>query len=67
MTAYPVVLRLSGKRVLVVGGGAVAARKVEGLLAAGAAVTVVAPAVVAELRDAGRAGDRDRRAALPVR
>jgi siroheme synthase-like protein len=57
MTAYPVVLRLSGKRVLVVGGGAVAARKVEGLLAAGAAVTVVAPAVVAELRDAGARGE----------
>jgi siroheme synthase-like protein len=57
MTAYPVVLRLSGKRVLVVGGGAVAARKVEGLLAAGAAVTVVAPAVVAELRDAAARGE----------
>jgi precorrin-2 dehydrogenase len=57
MTAYPVVLRLSGKRVLVVGGGAVAARKVEGLLASGAAVTVVAPAVVAELRDAAARGE----------
>jgi siroheme synthase-like protein len=57
MTAYPVVLRLSGRRVLVVGGGAVAARKVEGLLAAGAAVTVVAPTVVAELRAAGGRGD----------
>jgi precorrin-2 dehydrogenase/sirohydrochlorin ferrochelatase len=57
MTAYPVVLRLSGKRVLVVGGGAVAARKVEGLLAAGAAVTVVAPTLVAELRDAAERGD----------
>ena len=57
MTAYPVVLRLSGKRVLVVGGGAVAARKVEGLLASGAAVTVVAPALVAELRDAAARGE----------
>jgi siroheme synthase-like protein len=57
MTAYPVVLRLSGRRVLVVGGGAVAARKVEGLLAVGATVTVVAPAVVAELRDAAGRGD----------
>ena len=55
MTAYPVVLRLSGKRVLVVGGGAVAAQ-VEGLLAAGAAVTVVAPALVVELRDAAARG-----------
>jgi precorrin-2 dehydrogenase len=57
MTAYPVVLRLDGKRVLVVGGGAVAARKVDGLLAAGAAVTVVAPMVVDELRDAAARGD----------
>ncbi len=57
MTAYPVVLRLSGRRVLVVGGGGVAARKVEGLLAAGAAVTVVAPMVVAELRDLAARGD----------
>jgi siroheme synthase-like protein len=57
MTAYPVVLRLSGKRVLVVGGGTVAARKVEGLLAAGAAVTVVAPSLVAELRAAAGRGD----------
>jgi siroheme synthase-like protein len=46
---YPVVLRLEGKRCLVVGGGAVARRKVEGLLAAGASVRVVAPAVDAEL------------------
>jgi precorrin-2 dehydrogenase len=46
---YPVVLRLEGKRCLVVGGGAVAHRKVEGLLAAGASVRVVAPSVVPEL------------------
>jgi siroheme synthase-like protein len=57
MTAYPVVLRLAGKRVLVVGGGAVAARKVDGLLAAEAEVTVVAPAVVDELREAAARGD----------
>jgi uroporphyrin-III C-methyltransferase/precorrin-2 dehydrogenase/sirohydrochlorin ferrochelatase len=38
-------LKLTGRRVLVVGGGAVAAAKLEGLLAAGALVTVVAPEV----------------------
>lgn len=42
-TLYPVSLVVAGKRCVVVGGGQVAARKVEGLLAAGASVTVVAP------------------------
>jgi siroheme synthase-like protein len=40
-----VVLRLTGRRCLVVGGGAVARRKVDGLVASGADVTVVAPEV----------------------
>jgi len=46
---YPVNLVLTGRPVLVVGGGRVALRKVEGLLACGAAVTVIAPDVVADL------------------
>ena len=48
---YPVSLDLSGRRVLVVGGGPVAARKVAGLLRAGAAVTVVAPVAVSEIAE----------------
>jgi len=49
--AYPVNLDLDGIRVLVVGGGHVAARKVAGLLRAGADVTVVAPHAVHEIAD----------------
>lgn len=48
---YAVNLELTGQRVLVVGGGPVAARKVTGLLQAGAVVTVVAPDAVPELAD----------------
>lgn len=48
---YPVTLDLRGRACLVVGGGAVAARKVEGLLADGAAVTVVAPDLCPALAD----------------
>ena len=42
---YPSGLRLSGRRVLVVGGGQVAQRRIPGLLAAGAHVVLVSPVV----------------------
>ncbi len=47
---YPIALKLSGRPVCVIGAGAVAARKVRDLLACGAAVTVVAPEAVDEIR-----------------
>jgi precorrin-2 dehydrogenase / sirohydrochlorin ferrochelatase len=47
---YPVNLVLDGRRCLVVGGGTIALRKVEGLLACGGRVTVVAPRIDAALR-----------------
>lgn len=46
---YPVMLDLGGVSTLVVGGGRVAYRKAQGLAAAGAHVTVIAPEVVPEL------------------
>ena len=46
---YPVVLRLTGRRCVVIGGGEVARRKVSGLLAAGARIQVVAPHLHPEL------------------
>ena len=46
---YPLHLDLAGRRVLVVGGGPVAVRRVRGLLDAGAAVEVVAMAVSADM------------------
>jgi siroheme synthase-like protein len=47
---YPVQLVVAGRRCLVVGGGRVATRKVNGLLACGAVVQVVAPDVDDELQ-----------------
>jgi uroporphyrin-III C-methyltransferase/precorrin-2 dehydrogenase/sirohydrochlorin ferrochelatase len=47
---YPVFLKLAGLPVVVVGGGAVAAGKLDGLLAAGARVTVIAPAIGPAIR-----------------
>jgi precorrin-2 dehydrogenase/sirohydrochlorin ferrochelatase len=48
MRHYPVFLELHGRPVLVVGAGKVALRKTRGLVDAGAKVTVVAPACLAE-------------------
>jgi siroheme synthase-like protein len=50
---YPVFLKLSGLPVVVVGGGTVAASKLDGLLAAGARVTVVAPTISDAIRARG--------------
>lgn len=49
MTFFPIYLNLTGRRVVVIGGGEVAERKVESLLATHAAITVVSPQVSARL------------------
>ena len=51
MKYYPVNLNISGKRVLVVGGGTVAARKVERLLERGADIILVAPEISGEIKE----------------
>jgi len=53
---YPIFLKLEGRHVLVVGAGAVAERKIESLLSAGARVRVVAPEATPRLRDLAREG-----------
>jgi precorrin-2 dehydrogenase/sirohydrochlorin ferrochelatase len=53
---YPVVLDLTGRKCLVVGGGQVACRKVQGLLAAHADVVVVSPEAVPLIRAAVERG-----------
>jgi siroheme synthase-like protein len=50
---FPIFLRLAGRAVVLVGGGRVAATKIEGLLRAGAKVTVVAPEIRSELKREG--------------
>lgn len=46
---YPVMLNLAHKRVAVIGGGKVAARKIRGLLAVQADVTVVSPTLDSQI------------------
>ncbi|MEV4098675.1 uroporphyrinogen-III C-methyltransferase [Nonomuraea sp. NPDC049649] len=56
MGPYLLGLRLSGRRVLVVGGGRVAQRRVPALIEAGAEVSVVSPSVTPALDDLIAAG-----------
>jgi siroheme synthase-like protein len=56
LTGYPVNLLVRGRRVVVVGGGRIAARKIEPLLDTGAEVVVVSPESGAEVRAWAGAG-----------
>jgi len=53
---YIACLKLTGRRCLVVGGGDIGLEKVEGLLACGGDVTLVAPTAHPELEDLAREG-----------
>jgi uroporphyrin-III C-methyltransferase/precorrin-2 dehydrogenase/sirohydrochlorin ferrochelatase len=59
VTLYPLGLRLSGLRVLVVGGGVVATRRVPALLDSGALVRVVSPSLTPALHALAEAGRLD--------
>jgi uroporphyrin-III C-methyltransferase / precorrin-2 dehydrogenase / sirohydrochlorin ferrochelatase len=50
---FPVFLKLTGRKVIVVGGGKVAASKLPALVSAGADVAVIAPEVRDEIRASG--------------
>jgi precorrin-2 dehydrogenase/sirohydrochlorin ferrochelatase len=53
MSEFPAMLRLRGRRAVVLGGGGVAARRAASLVEAGAAVTVIAPEVDPRIADLG--------------
>lgn len=50
MKYYPIAVKLKDKKVVVVGGGSVAERKVLGLLGAGARVKVISPEMTGRLK-----------------
>jgi uroporphyrin-III C-methyltransferase/precorrin-2 dehydrogenase/sirohydrochlorin ferrochelatase len=56
MDTYLLGLRLGGRRVVVVGGGAVATRRIPALLDAGADVVLISPTVTASLEDLAASG-----------
>ena len=53
---YPVFLDIAGKLCVVIGGGGVAERKVNGLLEAGAFIRVISPEATEELKTLSRSG-----------
>ncbi|CAM4032500.1 precorrin-2 dehydrogenase/sirohydrochlorin ferrochelatase family protein [Saccharibacillus endophyticus] len=61
MTEYmPIMMDLRGMRVLLVGGGKIAGRKANQLLAAGAKLTVISPEIGDEIRTLEQSGQLER-------
>jgi precorrin-2 dehydrogenase/sirohydrochlorin ferrochelatase len=56
---YPIMLKLAGKKIVVVGGGKVAERKILGLIDTKANITVVAPEISSELQQLAKTGEID--------
>jgi uroporphyrin-III C-methyltransferase/precorrin-2 dehydrogenase/sirohydrochlorin ferrochelatase len=57
MSLFPLFVKLTGREVLVVGGGAIATQKIPGLLQAGATIRVVAPQINSEIAAWQNSGD----------
>ncbi|WP_037775231.1 precorrin-2 dehydrogenase/sirohydrochlorin ferrochelatase family protein, partial [Streptomyces pristinaespiralis] len=55
--AYPVGLRLAGRRVVVIGGGQVAQRRLPALVAAGADVTLISPSATPSVEAMAESGE----------
>ncbi|MDV5144456.1 uroporphyrinogen-III C-methyltransferase [Streptomyces sp. SBC-4] len=55
--AYPVGLRLAGRRVVVLGGGQVAQRRLPALIAAGADITLISPSATPSVEAMAEAGE----------
>jgi len=53
MAYYPIIMDITGRKCLIVGGGEVALRKAQSLVEAGAEVTIIAPKVNSSLRELG--------------
>jgi precorrin-2 dehydrogenase / sirohydrochlorin ferrochelatase len=53
---YPIMVRLEGKKVVVIGGGRVAERKVAGLLGTGSLITVISPRATDKLKGLASGG-----------
>ena len=56
MTLFPMMIKLAGRKCVVIGAGKVAAAKVEGLLSCGARVVVIGPKAVRRIRERANAG-----------
>jgi len=54
---YPIMMNLEGKQIIVVGGGRVALRKINGLRESGACITVISPKLENELKKLAENGN----------
>ncbi len=57
MALFPIFLKLTGRRAVVVGAGTIAASKIVSLREAGAIVTVIAPEALPEIQELAAAGE----------